>query len=72
MTRDKLGNLKCNCIKINRDKIGTQICYIHQCTNKGMLMYIACLCPNLFSVDFYAIPILHFKFLDLGHLLAKV
>ena len=25
-------------------------------------MYIACLCPNLVSVHFYAIPILHFKF----------
>ena len=29
---------------------------------KGMLMYIACLCPNFVSVHFYAIPILHFKF----------
>ena len=29
---------------------------------KCMLMYIACLCPNLVSVHFYAIPILHFKF----------
>ena len=29
---------------------------------KGMLMYIACLCPNLVSVHFYAIPIFHFKF----------
>ena len=29
---------------------------------KGVLMYIACLCPNLVSVHFYAIPILHFKF----------
>ena len=28
----------------------------------SMLMYIACLCPNLVSVYFYAIPILHFKF----------
>ena len=43
---------------MNRDKIGTQTCYVHQ----GMLMYIACLCPNLVSVHFYAIPILHFKF----------
>ena len=43
---------------MNRDKIGTQTCYIHQCTK----MYIACLCPNLVSVHFYAIPILHFKF----------
>ena len=47
---------------MNRDKIGTQTCYIHQCTHKGMLMYIACLCPNLVSVHFYTIPILHFKF----------
>ena len=46
---------------MNRDKIGTQTCYIHQCT-KSMLMYIACQCPNLVSVHFYAIPILHFKF----------
>ena len=29
-----------------------------------MLMYIACLCPNLVSVHFYAIPILHFKFIS--------
>ena len=35
---------------MNRDKIGTQTCYIHQCTNKVILMYIACLCPNLVSV----------------------
>ena len=27
------------------------------------LMYIACLCPNLVSVHFYVIPILHFNFL---------
>ena len=33
--------------EINRDKIGTQACYIHQCTNKGIVMYIACLCPKL-------------------------
>ena len=39
---------------MNRDEIGTQTCYIHQCTNKVMLMYIACLCPNLVSVHFYA------------------
>ena len=31
---------------MNRDKIGTQTCYIHQCTNKVILMYIACLCPT--------------------------
>ena len=30
--------------------------------NVRMLMYIACLCPNLVSVHFYAIPILHFRF----------
>ena len=47
---------------MNRDEIGTQTCYIDQCTNKCMLMYIACLCPNLVSVHFYAIPILHFIF----------
>ena len=49
-------------MKINRNKIGTQTCYIHQCTNKVMLMYIACLRPNLASVHCYAISILHFKF----------
>ena len=32
-----------DCIKMNRDKIGTQTCYIHQCAKKGMLMYIAIL-----------------------------
>ena len=47
---------------MNRDKIGTQTCYVHQHTFVGTLMYIACLCPNLVSVHFYAIPILHFKF----------
>ena len=45
---------------MNRDKIGTQTCYIHQC----MLMYIACLCPNLVSVHFYAIPIYTSNFLN--------
>ena len=38
-----LGNLKCNnikiiCIKMNRDKIGTQTCYVHQHTFVGTLM----------------------------------
>ena len=56
---------------MNRDKIGTQTCYIHQqrlghrhaiYINIGLLMYIACLCPNLASVNFGAIPILHSKF----------
>ena len=28
-----------------------------------MLTYIACLCPNLVSVHFYAIPTLHLNFL---------
>ena len=46
---------------MNRDKIGTQTCYVHQHTF-STLMYIACLRPNLVSVHFYAIPILHFKF----------
>ena len=50
---------------MNRDKIGIQTCYIHQCTYKVMLMCIACLCPNLVSVHFYAIPILHSNFLNL-------
>ena len=47
---------------MNRDKIGTQTCYVNQHNLVGTLMYIACLCPNLVSVHFYAIPILHFKF----------
>ena len=47
---------------MNRDKIGTQTCYVHQYTFVGTLTYIACLCPNLVSVRFYAIPILYFKF----------
>ena len=47
---------------MNRDKIGTQTCYIHHVL-KGMLMYIACLCPNLVSVHFYAIPIYTSNFL---------
>ena len=38
---------------MNRDKIGTQTCYVPFST----LMYIACLCPNLVSVHFYAIPV---------------
>ena len=53
-----LGNLKCNnrdCIKMNRDKIRIQTCYIHLI---GTLMYIACLFPNLVSVHLYAIPII--------------
>ena len=44
---------------MNRD---TDMLYTSMCTNKVMLMYIACLCPNLVSVHYYAIPILHFKF----------
>ena len=47
---------------MNRDKIGTLTCYVYQHTFVGTLMCIACLCPNLVSVHFYAIPILHFKF----------
>ena len=46
---------------MNRDKIGHR-CAIYINVLKGMLMYIACLCPNLVSVHFYVIPILHFKF----------
>ena len=37
---------------MKRDKIMKQTCCIRQCTNKGMLMYIACLCPNLVYVLF--------------------
>ena len=40
---------------MNEHKIGTQTCYIYQCTKKDMLMYIACLCLNLVSAHFYAI-----------------
>ena len=36
---------------MNRDKIGTQTCYVHQHTF-STLMYIACLRPNLVSVHF--------------------
>ena len=32
-----------------------------------MLIYIACLCPNLVSVHFYAITILHSQFLFTCH-----
>ena len=46
---------------MNRDKIGHRhAMYIN--IPFSTLMYIACLCPNLVSVHFYAIPILHFKF----------
>ena len=38
------------------------ITHLYSSSILGMLMYIACLCPNLVSVHFYAIPILHFKF----------
>ena len=37
------------------NKIGTQTCYIHQCTKRYVDLYSM-------SVFFYAIPILHFKF----------
>ena len=46
---------------MNRDKIGTQTCIN---VLKGMLIYIACLCPNLVSVHFYAIPIYTSNFLN--------
>ena len=57
----KLGNLKYN-IGIETRLGHRHAIYIN--VLKGMLMYIdlACLCPNLVSVHFYAIPILHFKF----------
>ena len=44
---------------MNRDKIETQTCYVHQHNFVGTLLYIACLCPNLVSVRFYT---LQFKF----------
>ena len=50
-----------DCIKMNRHRHAM----IHQHTFVGTLMYIVCLCPNLVSVHFYAIPILHFKFPNL-------
>ena len=53
-----VGNLKCNIEISNRDKIGTQTC---QDAFVVTLMYIAYLCPDLVSVHFHAIPILHFK-----------
>ena len=42
---------------MNRDNIRPQTCSVHQHTFVGVLMYIACLCLNLVSVHFYAIPI---------------
>ena len=33
-------NLKCNIGIVNRDKIGTQTCYIHQCNNKHVCVSI--------------------------------
>ena len=47
---------------MNRDKVALGHRHAIKCTNKGMLMYIAYLCPNLVSVHLYAIPVLHFKF----------
>ena len=49
---------------MNRDKIGTQTCYIyvHEHTFVGTVMYIACLRPNLVSVHFCAIPIFKINF----------
>ena len=47
---------------MNRDKIGTQTCYVHQHTFVGTLIYIAGLC----LCHVCAIPVLHFKcFIDL-------
>ena len=42
--------------KVN-EEIGTQTCYIHQCTYKVMLMYIACLCPNLLCNPYITLKI---------------
>ena len=58
---------------MNREKIGTQTCHDAMYINIpfSTLMYIACLCPNLVSVNFYAIPILHSNFLNF-YLLLKM
>ena len=47
---------------MNRDKIGTQTCYIHQCTKRyvdvhSMSVSQSCLCSFLCN------PYIHFKFL---------
>ena len=46
---------------MNRDKIGTQTCYIHQCTTRyvdvhSMSVSQSCLCSFLYN------PYIHFKF----------
>ena len=46
---------------MNRDKIGTQTCYIHQCATRyvdvhSMSVSQSCLCPFLCN------PYIHFKF----------
>ena len=51
-------NRLCNDTRLVNDVITSAA---HAQTFEGMLMYIACLCPNLVSVHFYAIPTLHFK-----------
>ena len=52
-----------DCIKRNGDKIGTQTCYEYQRNIMGTSIYHnICLCPNLVSVSFYAIPMFPFKF----------
>ena len=53
---------------MNRDKIGTQTCYIHQCTKRyvdvhSMSVSESCLCSFLCN------PILHFKFPNFFYLL---
>ena len=47
---------------MDRDKIGTQTCYIHQCTKRYVDVHSMSVSQSCLSVHFYAIPILHFKF----------
>ena len=49
------------CIKMNRDKIGTQTCYIHQCTKRYVDVYSmsvsqSCLC-SFFMQSLYPLQI---------------
>ena len=43
---------------MKRDKLGHRHSMIPRSYLYGISMYIACLCPNLLSVHFHAIPIL--------------
>ena len=49
-----LGNMKCNnnrdCIKVNRDKIGTQTCYIHAILIITLLNFLFT-CTRVLTID---------------------